>query len=239
MDSGTIAIIGIVVALVVTLIILAICFFVYCCMRIQDDSNVRKRIIGRNNTGFAQDQVKTTLVEQQYVPPPPMPVPQPMPMPVRRQVIQEVIPAPPPPQPEVVVHEVVHRYNHPASQEIVLPAGPSRVVRRNSWTAPHNDEWVMIKKKKQQSPKVRRVEVDDSSSDEEVATKYRYGYGQPRLAAYDLAVPRPMGGAAYMVGGRPMMAAGTPVMMAPAAVSTVPVMSSSFQPLTYGVLPRM
>jgi len=254
--SATVAIIGIVLAIIVTLVVLILCFIIYCCccMRLQDDTNVRKRILGKQNAGFVQDQ---TVVEQQYVPPPPMPAPEPMPIPVRREVIREVVQPPPPPQPEVVVHEVVHRYEPPtAPQEIYLPSAPvSRVVQSSACA--QNDEWVMIKKKKR-TPRVRTVQIEDSSSDEEVT---RYGYANqcvsPRLAHYDLAVPcgpcaggqrvgvgMGMGSAAYMVGARPVMAApmvaATPVMMAPAIMSTLQVGSNSFQPnVTYGVLPRM
>jgi len=267
MDAGTIAIIGIVIALIVSIVFLIIFFICYCCLRIQDDTNIRKRILGRQTGGYAQDQVKTTMMQQDYVP-----APVPVPVPVRR-VVQEVMPAPAPPQqqPEVVVHEVVHRYE-PPPQEIVMPSAPQqRMVRRSSWSAPaSNDEWIMIKKKKKKGPKVRTVQVEDSSSDEEEVTT-RYGYAgrqcmpcmSPRMAAYDLALPcgpcaRPMGvgmgmgAASYMVGARPMMAtpvygmaaAATPAIMAPAMVSHVPVMgmtgvASSFQP-TYGAMvPRM
>jgi len=224
-DAGTIAIIGLAVAFGVTILVLIICFIIYCCMQIQSDTNVRQRVLVKSQP--AHQQVKTVT---QHVTPPQMPHPQPVPHPMPPQPPV----APQSQHPEVVVHEVVHRYE-PSAPEIALPAAPmSRVVRRSSWSGTHNDEWVMIKKKKKRSPKkVLRVVEDSSSSDDDDEPTTRY-----RLAPYDLACARPMG----MVAGRPviMAQAATPVMMTQA----MPVMgmtgvASTFQP-TYGVMmPQM
>jgi len=272
-DYGTVAIIGICCALGVCLLALIIALIVFCRMRIKDDTNIRKRILGRQSVGgYAHEEVKTHIIEEAPAPRP-IVVPAPVPIPVpERHYIRETLPAlpapQPPPQPEIVVHEVVHRYE-PPPQPIVLPAPQpqqqQRMVRRSSWSAPHqhNDEWIMIKKKKKRGPKVREVVEDsDSSEDEEVITRHhRQGpYMMSSLNPYDLAIPaayqrRPvamapvgvgmgMGQATYMVGARPM-AQGVTYGVAPAApmlVSTVPMMApggaSTFQP-TYGMVPRM
>lgn len=268
-NYGTVAIIGICCALGVCLLALLIALIIFCRMRIKDDTNIRKRILAHQSVGgYAHEEIKTHIIEE---PPRPIIVPAPMPMPVlERHYIRETVPALPPPQPQqpdIVVHEVVHRYE-PPPQPIVLPQPQQRVVRRSSWSAPHsNDEWVMIKKKKKRGPKVREVvESDSSSEDEEVVTRHhRQGpYMMSSLNPYDLAIPaayqrRPMamgvgmgqvgmgmGQAAYMVGARPMggqvygVAPAAPMMMAP--ISAMPMMApggaSTFQP-TYGMVPRM
>jgi len=246
LDSSTIAIIGIVVAFVVTAVILLICFIIYCCVRIQDDTNIRKRILAKQTGGYAQEQVKTSYVNDAYVPPPPLPVPEPMPPPV--PYIRRQEPYAPPLQPEVVVHEVVHRYE-PTVPEIALPAR-QRLVRRNSWAASSNEEWVMVKRKKKRSPRHRRC--DDSSSDEDDAPQCRcnHQYGSPRLAQYDLALPctrccvaRPMCAVPLAPSPAVYGMARPPVTMSPMMISAVPVVgmtgvASTFQP-TYGLQPQM
>lgn len=257
-DNGTAAIIGICVALGVTLLALLIFLIMYCRLRIEDDSNVRKRILARESTGYV-DEVKTQVIneEEEYLPPPPrqvaVPAPMPVPVPVRQ-------PSPPPPQqPEVVVHEVVHRYDPapPPPAPVAAPMAQSRLVRRNSWSGCHHhcnphhgnrssgDEWVMIKKRQKRGSKSRRRDSDSSSSsssssDDEDDSRRR---GRPqfniaRLAPYDLAMPRPMGAmgaATYMVGGpRPVYGMAPTMPMASAAMP----MASSFQP-TYGIVPMM
>jgi len=242
-DYSLLAIIVIIVALVVSFIALLICLLIFCRSKLRDDTNIRKRILGQSNAGFAQEQVKTQIIEQ----PRPVPVPVPMPMPERHYIQETVIPAlppPPPPQPEVVVHEVVHRYEpppqpvcQPVCQQVCLPAPQpqaiQRLVRTSSWSGGlgGRDEWIKIKRKKRGT----RVECNDSDSsdDEEVCTGHqRYGYGgacmMPSLSPYDLAIPaayqrRPMmvggvgagmGAASYMMGARP---AGMSMMAVPAA----------------------
>jgi len=265
-DKETIAIIAICVALGVTFITLLLCLICYCRLRIQDDTNIRKRVLGRQYMAGAymgQDQVKTTQIMQQEMPAPMPYIPEQRPLPRR-----EIYPPTPPPQPpsppqpsqpEIIVHEVVHRYQ-PTQPAFVLPPPtappmpdlpPHRVLRRSSWCAPpETPEWVMIKKTKKTNKgrKSRRDDSDSSSddSDDEVYTKKKkrhhghavYGHG---LAHYDLAMPMAMGmrPANIMMGGQPMMAA--PMMMAPVATG-MPMMATTaatFQP-TYGaVLPMM
>jgi hypothetical protein len=256
MDSGTIAIIGIIVACVVTLLILLVCLIVWCMTKIHDDTNIRKRVLAAEQYGGMAQEVKQVVV------PEPVMVPAPMPM---TRVIEEIVPpAPPPmalpppprpePQPQVVVHEVVHRYE-PEPQQIVLPppqpAYQQRIVRRSSWSAPMqpaDDEWVMVKKKK----KTRRYQDDSDSDDDDVCRHGRQVsscgiYGGvcapcapcvPRCVnSLDLAVPmRPMGAplgtAALMVGARPMMTSGVNGVTTIAATPVVPLMAaggSSFQ----------
>jgi hypothetical protein len=257
-DNGTLAIIVISVALGVTLIILLICLIVFCRLRLQDDTNIRKRVLARHHTeGYVgQSEVKVTDILEEEVPiPMPVPMPQAMPLP-RREIYREPPTPPPPPppppsQPEIIVHEVVHRYQPTQPTVILSPPTappmpelpPQRIVRRSSWSAPQeNDEWVMIKKtKKKKGRRSRDNDSDDSedSDEEEVYTRKRHGYARG-LAHYDLAVPMPMGG--MVMGARPMMAA--PMMMAPMApaVAGMPMMTTAattFQP-TYGaILPMM
>jgi hypothetical protein len=261
-DNGTLAIIVISVALGVTFIILFICLIIFCRLRLQDDTNIRKRILGRQNMGYmgmdmgmgGQDQIKTEIIEEDIIEPMPYVVPQPMPLP-RREIYMEppTPPPPPPPQPpshpEIIVHEVVHRYQPTQPSHVILspPTAPpmpdlppQRIVRRSSWSAPaQNDEWVMIKKtkKKQRGRRSRDEDSDDSDdSDDDV-------YTRKRLAHYNLAMPMrmaPMGMGMGMgmgvMGAQPMMAA--PMMMAPMAPTMMTTGAASFQP-TYGVVPMM
>jgi len=255
LDNGTIAIIAISVALGVTFIVLFICLIVFCRLRLQDDTNIRKRVLMRQAVApYAQnDMIKTTeYIEDEFPVPMPMSLPEPMPLP-RREIYMEpqrpATPPPPPPpaQPEIIVHEVIHRYQptQPTQPTLIIspPSAPpmpepQRIVRRSSWCAPQeNDEWVMIKKtKKKQRGRRSREDDSDSSddSDDEVYTKKKkcrhaiYGHG---LAHYDLAMPMrvaPMG----VMGAQPMMA--TPMMVTPMMTAG----AATFQP-TYGVVPMM
>jgi hypothetical protein len=256
MDTATIAIICIIVAIIICIIALLIFFICWCRLKIVDDTNIRKRVLVRNVEGYAQEEVKTQIVEQPIVVPAPVPVPVPLP---RREVIQEYIPPPPrpsTPQPDIVVHEVVHRYEPtPAPPPVVLPAlpapEPQRLVRRNSWTEGHhhhhhcnnNDEWIMIKKKKK-GRKVREVDSDSSDDDDDYHRhRPRVNIVSPRLNAYDLAVPMPMAMAPMQPAMMPMasgagMGAATYMVGRPVAAVPMVATTSTFQP-TYGVLPRM
>jgi hypothetical protein len=233
-----VAIIGICVAIAVCVLALIIVLICFCRMRIRDDTNIRKRILGRHGGGgYAQEEIKTHIIEEEA--PRPIPIPYPMPIPQQQHhyIEETVAPPPPPQQPGMVVHEIVHRYE-PPSQPILLPAPQPQpqaqrmVVRRSSWSDPHHhhhsDDWIMIKKKKKRGNRAREVEESDSSSeDEEVVTRqHRHGgpYMMSSLNPYDLAIPaayqqrRPMmvgpgmgmGAATYMVGARPMMAPAVP-----------------------------
>lgn len=258
METATIAIIVIIIMIIICIIALLIFFCMWCRLKIVDDTNIRKRVLVRSDQGYAQQEIKTQVVQQPVVVPAPMPLPVPVPLP-RREIIQEVIPPPRPqtPQPDIVVHEVVHRYEPPAlpppAPVIIQPPQP-QVIRRNSWSEGHHchhhrndDEWIMIKKKKKQ----RRVVDDSSSDDDDDYPRYRNRVNivSPRLNAYDLAVPavpmmqpmvqpmaiQPMAVQPISTGAG--MGAATYVVGNPVAGAVV-ASGSSFQP-TYGVLPRM
>lgn len=259
MDTWTIAIICIIVMIVVCVVALLIFLICWCRLKIVDDTNVRKRVLVANSQGYAQQEIKTNIVQQPIVVPAPVPVPLP-----RREIVRPMTP-PPPPQPEIVVHEVVHRYE-PEPPPVILPAlpapEPQRLVRRSSWSEGHhhrhhhhggNDEWIMIKKKKKNGGR-RRVEEDSSSDDDDDYPRNRRQINivSPRLNAYDLAMPAmpamvqavPFQPMAQAVPIQPMAlgaGVGAATYITGRPVAAVPMMAagaSTFQP-TYGVLPRM
>lgn len=212
------AIVGVCIAIGICVIALIIFVIVFCRVQIENDTNIRKRLI--RNSAFDEERIideqprpRPVFVEPEPLPlpmpqpqpvfyPPPEPVmlprPVPQPMPQTRIIERQTPPPQPPPQPvepRVIIREVV-RERTPTPPPPPQPVQQTRVVRRNSWGGTVNSDWVLVKKiTKRRNGKRNDSESSSSSSssssDDEDDRRQRHVYQKPpRRAPLRVAYPR-------------------------------------------------